>query len=69
MTTHSETWMTVRQPRARAGLPAFVALLARALERRAQRAALAALEPRLLRDIGVTPDDAAQEAGKPFWRH
>ena len=33
-----------------------------------QRRALAALDDRLLRDIGVTARDAAQETGKPFWR-
>lgn len=33
-----------------------------------QRRALADLDDRLLRDIGVTADDAAREAGKPFWR-
>jgi uncharacterized protein YjiS (DUF1127 family) len=33
-----------------------------------QRRALADLDDRLLRDIGVTAYDAALEAGKPFWR-
>ncbi len=33
-----------------------------------QRRALSELDDRLLRDIGVTPHSAAQEAGKPFWR-
>ena len=33
-----------------------------------QRRALAELDDRLLRDIGVTRYDAAQEAKKPFWR-
>ncbi len=32
------------------------------------RAELARLDARLLRDIGITPCDAAGEAGKPFWR-
>lgn len=39
-----------------------------ALERRRERARLAALEPRLLRDIGVTPAEALTESRKPFWR-
>ena len=26
------------------------------------------LDPRLLRDIGLTPDDARIETEKPFWR-
>jgi uncharacterized protein YjiS (DUF1127 family) len=32
------------------------------------RQALAQLDDRLLRDIGVTRYDAAREAAKPFWR-
>ncbi|MBR0671809.1 DUF1127 domain-containing protein [Roseomonas soli] len=39
-----------------------------ALERRRQRARLAVLEPRLLRDIGVTPEEALAESRKPWWR-
>jgi uncharacterized protein YjiS (DUF1127 family) len=37
-------------------------------ERARQRQALAALDERLLRDIGVAPYDAACECNKPFWR-
>lgn len=37
----------------------------RALAR--QRADLAALDDRALKDIGVTPDAAAREAQRPFW--
>ena len=33
-----------------------------------QRRALAQLDSRLLRDIGVTAHDAAHEAAKPFWK-
>ncbi|MEM1362635.1 MAG: DUF1127 domain-containing protein [Pseudomonadota bacterium] len=33
-----------------------------------QRQTLARLEPYLLRDIGVTPQEAKREASKPFWR-
>jgi uncharacterized protein YjiS (DUF1127 family) len=33
-----------------------------------QRHALASLDARLLRDIGITPYDAACECNKPFWR-
>ena len=32
------------------------------------RQALAALDPHLLRDIGMEPDKAAIESDKPFWR-
>lgn len=31
------------------------------------RETLAELDPRLLADIGVTSDEAAHEANKPFW--
>jgi|RhiMetdeSRZDD1v2_1073273.scaffolds.fasta_scaffold00227_25 uncharacterized protein YjiS (DUF1127 family) len=37
-------------------------------ERARQRHALASLDARLLRDIGITPYDAACECNKPFWR-
>jgi uncharacterized protein YjiS (DUF1127 family) len=37
-------------------------------ERAAQRRRLAALDDRLLKDIGVNRETAAQEYGKPFWR-
>ena len=37
-------------------------------ERARQRQTLASLDERLLRDIGVTRYDAAQECNKPFWR-
>ena len=33
-----------------------------------QRHALAALDDTMLRDIGLTPSDAQQEARKPWWR-
>jgi uncharacterized protein YjiS (DUF1127 family) len=31
-------------------------------------AALAAMNNYLLRDIGVSPEDALRESGKPFWQ-
>ena len=34
---------------------------------RRSRAALAALSPDQLRDIGLTPAQAGQEAARPFW--
>ena len=36
-------------------------------QRRRGRAALAQLDPRLLRDIGVEANHAAREAARPFW--
>jgi uncharacterized protein YjiS (DUF1127 family) len=38
------------------------------LARRRQRIELAALEDHLLKDIGVSRDEAAREAAKPWWR-
>lgn len=37
-------------------------------ERRRQRRALAQLDDRLLRDIGVSREQAARESARPFWR-
>ena len=39
-----------------------------ALQRAQQRRALSLLDPRLLEDIRVTPEEAAAEARKPPWR-
>jgi uncharacterized protein YjiS (DUF1127 family) len=38
------------------------------IARARQRNALATLDDRMLRDIGITRYDAAHEYGKPFWR-
>jgi uncharacterized protein YjiS (DUF1127 family) len=38
------------------------------IARSRQRRALAELDDRLLRDIGITAYDVAQETQKPFWR-
>lgn len=44
-------------------------VLCRAWRRRVRdRRELAALDYRMQRDIGVTPDEIAHEVGKPFWR-
>lgn len=42
--------------------------LAACLDRAAQRRVLATLDDRMLKDIGLTRVDAAQECAKPFWR-
>ncbi|WP_334223880.1 DUF1127 domain-containing protein [Thiosocius teredinicola] len=44
------------------------ALVALMFQRARQRRALARLDPRLLRDIGISPEQARQEIDKPFWR-
>jgi uncharacterized protein YjiS (DUF1127 family) len=40
----------------------------KAWRRYRSRQALAQLDARLLRDIGVTPMEASNEMNKPFWR-
>ena len=37
-------------------------------ERRRQRSALARLDDRMLRDIGLTTADVEGEVSKPFWK-
>ncbi|HYD64364.1 DUF1127 domain-containing protein [Azospirillum sp.] len=43
-------------------------LLAAWIGRRRQRRALAALDDHLLRDLGLSREDAERESAKPFWR-
>jgi uncharacterized protein YjiS (DUF1127 family) len=43
-------------------------LIGRWIERTRQRQALAELDDRMLRDIGVTRVEAVRESRKPFWR-
>jgi uncharacterized protein YjiS (DUF1127 family) len=38
------------------------------IARRRQRSALAELDDHLLKDIGVSREDALREVDKPFWR-
>ncbi|MBO6724840.1 MAG: DUF1127 domain-containing protein [Rhizobiaceae bacterium] len=45
-----------------------LSLLARWYDRHLQRRVLAELDARMLADIGLTPNEAAREARKPFWR-
>ena len=44
------------------------ATFAEATARRRDRRLLARLDAHLLRDIGLSPDEAQSEAAKPFWR-
>ena len=63
-------WSPRRRPRVHLLPPLVVAarLIAQWIERSRQRQALAGLEERMLRDIGITRVDAARECEKPFWR-
>ena len=47
---------------------AFADLLYGWQERARQRHTLAGLDDRLLRDMGLSRADIAQESAKPFWR-
>jgi uncharacterized protein YjiS (DUF1127 family) len=46
----------------------WLAALARFYDRYRQRQELAELSDHLLKDIGVSRDEALREAGEPFWR-
>lgn len=52
----------------RVWLAAIVGTLLVWQERASQRHALAALDDRLLKDMGISRADVAREVGKPFWR-
>lgn len=54
--------------RRRSGWHLAIAMLREWRRRSRSRAALAALDDRMLRDIGVTRCDARREIDKPFWR-
>jgi len=57
----------VRRP-LRKALNRLVATLREWRQRSRERAQLAMLDDRMLRDIGVTPGDVWREINKPFWR-
>jgi uncharacterized protein YjiS (DUF1127 family) len=57
-----------QEPRRRGGLARLVQRLAEWRRRSRERADLAHFDMRALRDIGLTPADAAREINKPFWQ-
>lgn len=63
--------VTRRAPHARALLSLFhhfVRWCTLCHERAAQRRHLAELDERMLKDVGLTPSEAARECAKPWWR-
>lgn len=46
----------------------FAVLVTKWATRRRTRLALTRLEPWMLRDVGLTPEQAATEASRVFWR-
>lgn len=68
MISRSGTWISAPRQTRGGVLSQVLVAIAAALERRRQRMRLAALEPRLLRDIGVSAEDAWRESRRPFWR-
>ena len=64
-TTQNTTCVSPSRPRR--GLGSLLAAIPRALAMRQQRNRLAALDARMLKDIGVTPRMAEDEAARPVW--
>lgn len=64
--------IALRRARRRRSLPRALVRFARwcALchARAAQRRHLAVLDARMLKDVGLTPAEAARESAKPWWR-
>ena len=62
------TWLQSESAASYTAWQALVVWLMAAHERRRQRRALADLDDRSLRDIGLSRRQAEREAAKPFWR-
>jgi uncharacterized protein YjiS (DUF1127 family) len=64
------TWTGHPAPARRQAAPrrGLVGLLRRWCRRARERRLLAALDDRMLADIGITRADQARECEKPFWR-
>ncbi len=68
MTRPTQTTIPLRRARPRTLAFSPLRWLCRAMARQRQRRALAELDDRLLRDVGLTRDQAQDEAHKPFWK-
>ena len=64
-TTQNTTCVSPSRPRR--GFGSLLAAIPHALALRQQRNRLAALDERMLKDIGVTPRMAEDEAARPVW--
>lgn len=67
----AQSWQRALRRAASAAGPVLeylTAHLGEVAQRRRQRRALARLDDRLLRDIGIDREQARREVAKPFWR-
>ena len=65
---HQDWIVFWREPRMATGFAALSRGLRAAWRRQRSRHAIAGLDARMLKDIGITHSDAEAEANKPFWR-
>jgi uncharacterized protein YjiS (DUF1127 family) len=66
--SHAHPLPSINIPAPFSGSGRVVARLLRLYERQQQRRALRELDRHMLRDIGITPEQAQTEGRKPFWR-
>ena len=66
--TQNHSWAMPKPLRLREGLRSLAAALASRFARARQRRTLAGLNDFMLRDLGITREEALGEADKPFWR-
>ena len=59
--------VAIGQPSASRNRPSLLTRIATWHRVARERRRLLQIDPRLLADMGLTPDDAAYEASRPFW--